>query len=474
MPRHPRAGDRGRALRGIRGRSTAAAVLVVAVALLGGAAAFLTLLQRDLLSTARGGAHEQASQIVAQIRTGGLAAADQLLDSTTRAGQVIQVIDPSGQVVAASSRRTKLRPLTHMTAAPGQVMDVPAGRLPLIDDDNDYLLVVAGASSSGIDYRVVVATSIDAQQQSVATALSLLLIGLPGLLLLVGAATWLLVGRTLRPVEQMRRRVGEIGGANVGDRLAVPAQDDEIARLAVTLNAMLERLDAASRTQQRFVADASHELRSPLSTLAASVELARADVSGRSWAELSPLIDQEIERMTKLVSDLLLLAKADELGVPVRMEDVDLDDVLDAEARRLRAVTDLTVELDMTPVRVTGDTARLAQVVRNLGDNAARHARSTVRLSLRVEDVTPRVAVVHVDDDGPGIPDAERERVFERFVRLDDSRGRAKGGSGLGLAIVRELVRAHGGTVRVLPSPLGGCRVELRLPSPAGAVAGAA
>jgi signal transduction histidine kinase len=147
------------------------------------------------------------------------------------------------------------------------------------------------------------------------------------------------------------------------------------------------------------------------------------------------------------------------------MEDVDLDDVLDAETRRLRAVTDLTVELDVTPVRVTGDTARLAQVVRNLGDNAARHARSRVRLSLRVDEgSTPGVAVVHVDDDGPGIPDAERERVFERFVRLDDSRGRAKGGSGLGLAIVRELVRAHGGTVRVVPSPLGGCRVELRLP----------
>jgi signal transduction histidine kinase len=439
---------------------------VVALAQLAGTAAFLTLLQRDLISSARGAAEARAGEIVSQIRADGLSAVDQQIDATTRTGQLIQVLDPAGRVVSASSSRAAQQPLTRAQAAPGQIVDVPVSRVPLLDGDDPYVVVVGGVSSSGTRYRVVVAIPIGAQQESVRTALSLLLLGIPLLMLLVGVATWVLVGRTLRPVERIRRRVSEIGGSTVGERLPVPATDDEIARLAVTMNGMLQRLDEAYRTQHRFVADASHELRSPLSTLAASVELARTDPSGDMWHELAPLIDREIHRMTRLVADLLLLAKADELGVPVRLEDVDLDDVLEAEVRRLRAVADLTVERDVAPVRVTADAARLGQVVTNLGDNAARHARSTVRLSLSTEGVDgASVAIVRVDDDGPGVPEADRERVFERFVRLDDSRDRAQGGSGLGLAIVREVVRAHGGTVRIVTSPLGGCRVELRLPA---------
>ncbi|HET8616175.1 MAG TPA: HAMP domain-containing sensor histidine kinase [Actinomycetales bacterium] len=469
MPRRSPSGRR-RAWRGIRGRSTAVVVVVLAVTLLAGAAAFLTLLQRELLATARGAAHGQAGELAAQLERGGVPAVADLVDSTARAGDLIQVMDGSGAIVAASSRRAEQRPLTTVSAAPGEVVDVPAGRLPLIDDDAPYLLVVAGATRSGASYRVVVATSIDAQQESVATALSLLLIGLPLLLLLVGVATWQLVGRTLRPVEQLRRRVNEIGARNVGDRLTVPEQDDEIARLAITLNGMLERLDDASRAQQRFIADASHELRSPLSTLTASVELARADASGQTWAETSELVASEVDRMTNLVADLLLLAKADEHGLPLHLADVDLDDLVSAEARRLSAVTAARVELDAAPARLRGDSRRLAQVLANLGDNAARHARTRIRISLRVGEGGARgrdhstFAVVDVDDDGPGIPEGERERVFERFVRLDDSRDRSRGGSGLGLAIVRELVRGHGGTVEATTSPLGGCRMELRLP----------
>lgn len=469
MPRRSPSGRRRRAWRGIRGRSTAVVVLVLAVTLLAGAVAFLTLLQRELLATARGAAHSQAGEVVAQLRQGGVPAVDQLLDATTRAGQLIQVVDDTGSIVAASSRRAEQRPLTSVTAGAGQVVDVPAGRLPLIDDDAPYLLVVAGATSAGSPYRVIVATSIDAQQESVSTALSLLLIGLPVLLILVGVATWQLVGRTLRPVEQMRRRLNEIGARNVSDRLTVPVQDDEIARLATTLNGMLRRLDDASQTQQRFIADASHELRSPLSTLTASVELARADTSGRTWAETSNLVASELDRMTNLVADLLLLAKADEHGLPLRVADVDLDDLLTAEARRLRAAWPVRVQLDAAPVRISGDSGRLAQVLANLGDNAARHARSTVRLSLSTSPALEHtnangVAVVRVDDDGPGIPTDDRDRVFERFVRLDHSRDRARGGSGLGLAIVRELVRGHGGTIEATTSPGGGCRMEVRLP----------
>jgi signal transduction histidine kinase len=465
MPRHPSAGRRRHAVRGIRGRSTAAAVVVVAVALLVGAGAFLLLLQRDLISAAQGSAEAGADDVAVQIRANGLAAVARQIDTTTRTGQLIQVLDPSGQVVAASSPRAARQPLTTARAAPGDIVDVRASRIPLLDEDDPYLIAVAGVSSSGTNYRVVAATPIGAQQRSVQTALSLLLIGMPLLLLLVGVATWVLVGRTLRPVERVRRRVSEIGGTTVGERLRVPDTDDEIARLAVTMNEMLERLDEAHRAQHRFVADASHELRSPLSTLTASVELARTDASAQTWRELAPLIEGEVARMSRLVSDLLLLAKADEMAITLRPEEVDLDDLLETEVRRLRAVADLTVEHDISPVRVVADAGRLGQVITNLGDNAARHARSTVRLTLKsqvTDGVT--VAVLRVDDDGDGVPEEHRQRVFERFVRLDDSRDRTRGGSGLGLAIVAELVRAQGGTVGIATSPLGGCRVELRLP----------
>lgn len=465
MARPPRPKHPGRAIRGIRGHSALAALLVVAVALLGGVIAFLLLLQRELITAARTDAYAQAGELVSQIREGGLSSIDEQIDAATGARQVIQVIDASGHVVSASTRRVSQKPLTRISVAPGDIVDVRSDGLALLQED-PYLIVVAGVSSAGRGYRVVVATSIGAQQESVETALSLLMIGAPVLLLLVGAATWLLVGRTLRPIELMRRRVSEIGVTSIDERLSVPATDDEIARLAETLNEMLERIDHAYRTQRRFVADASHELRSPLSTLAASVELARTDISGRTWRDLAPVIDGEVDRMTRLVSDLLLLAKADEIGVPLRLEDVDLDDLADSEVRRLRALKNLLIDHDLSPARVVGDAGKLSQVVRNLGDNAALHARSRVRITIKVEGKgTNCTAMMYVDDDGPGVPVTERERVFERFVRLDDSRDRARGGSGLGLAIVREIVRAHQGTVLVTSSEWGGCRVELRIPA---------
>lgn len=466
MPRPPsHRPRRSRALRGVRGRATAAAVLVVAVALAGAATAFVLLLQRDLIASTHATAATRVAELTTQIRTQGVTGLDQVIRASTRTGQLVQVVDAAGTVVSASSPRASTRPLTQAKVAPGQVVDVRASRLPLLDEDDPYLLVVGGVRSAGTDYRVIVATPIGTQQQSVQTALSLLLLGSPLLLLLVAVATWVLVGRTLDPVERIRRRVSEIGGSNVTERIPVPDTDDEIARLAATMNEMLGRLDESHRRQRRFVADASHELRGPLSTLTASVELARADPTGEVWNELSPVVDGEISRMTRLVTDLLLLAKADERGLRLDLQEVDLDDLVDAEARRLRAVVGLTVKGEVSPARVLADPSRLGQAVTNVVDNAARHAVSTVALSLSVErDGSGASAVLTVDDDGPGVPAEDRDRVFDRFVRLDDSRGRASGGSGLGLAIVREVVRAHHGTVTIGTSPTGGCRVQIRLP----------
>ena len=244
----------------------------------------------------------------------------------------------------------------------------------------------------------------------------------------------------------------------------MPPSGDEIARLAETMNLMLRRLEDADASSRRFVSDASHELRSPLATIRAVMEVDSPSGAGAGdESERDALVMAEVLRMQQLVGDLLTLAKADDGGVTTIHEDVDVDDLVDAEVRRLRMTGRLTISATIEPARVVGDRARLAQAVRNLVDNAARHARSSVHLSVRTEgdDV-----VLVVDNDGPLIPPEDRELVFERFSRLEDSRDRDAGGSGLGLAIVQTFVAAHAGTVTAQESPTGLCRFEVRLPAP--------
>ena len=450
--------------RGVRGRSALAAVVVVAVGLVLASATFLGLLQRELTATVQASGTARATEVVDQLRSQGVAGLSASLKGTTRGGQIVQVVDAAGEVVAASTDRAAADDHDRCPARRRQDARRPGQpALALLDDDDPYLLVVSGVRVGGQDYRVVVASPIGAQQESVRTALSLLVIGIPLLLVLVGLATWLLVGRALGPVERIRRRVSQIGGSRVEERIPVPTSGDEIARLASTMNEMLERLDQAQRAQRRFVADSSHELRSPLATLVASMELATADPTPDTWRDLSPVMTAEVARMSRLVEDLLLLAKVDEHSMRLQVEDVDLDDLVELETRRLRTFPSLTVVPRVEPVRIAGDRIRLGQAVANLADNAARHARSTVCLSLCT--IGEEASIV-VEDDGPGVPAAQRDRVFERFVRLDESRGRASGGSGLGLSIVREIVAAHGGTVRMTDAVPAGCRVEIRLPVP--------
>jgi signal transduction histidine kinase len=449
-----------RILRGVRGQSAVAAVVVVAFGLVLGASAFVLLLQRELISTVQSDATGRATQVATQLSRQGLAGLDGDL-SGSGGTQIVQVVDDADRVVLASSDRTRVRPLTEVRPAAGQVRDVRASRLTLLDDDDPYLLAVAGVDSSSGYFRVIVATPIAAQQESIRTALTLLLVGFPLLVVLVGVAMWFLVGRALQPVERIRTRVSEIRGSAVRERIPVPGSSDEIQRLAETMNDMLARLDHAQQTQRRFVADSSHELRSPLATLAASMELAANDRTAATWSELSPVMMREVGRMNRLVEDLLLLAKADEESLRLTVEDVDLDDVVGAEVHRLQAYSQLRIEHRIRPVRISGDRVRLAQAVRNLADNAARHATSHVRLT--VDERAPH-AVFVIEDDGPGVPQEQRERVFERFVRLDVSRERGSGGSGLGLSIVREIVLAHDGRVRISDRSGPGCRVEVELP----------
>ncbi|HEY3001078.1 MAG TPA: ATP-binding protein, partial [Kribbellaceae bacterium] len=440
---------------GVRGRSTAAAVAVVAVALALGAAVLLLLLQRTLVTSVADQAQARAVDVASQVREEGDGGLARELIANIRPTQLIQVVDQRDRVIASSSPRTHEAPLSADRPPSGQTVSNQVGGMPLLDDDHPYLIVARGTDFHGVRFTVVVASSLETQRETVATVTTYLLIGIPVLLALVGVATWVLVGRALRPVEQIRARVHGIDVEQLAERVPVPAAEDEIARLAVTMNEMLDRLQSGQETQRRFVADASHELRSPIASLTAALDVINADPTGRSAFELHQVMQAETERMRRLVEDLLLLAKADDTGLQIQRTDVDLDDLVDAELRRLRSAGGPEIEGVVPAVRISGDAAKLSQVIRNLADNAVRAARSKVRFTLAEHAGT---ATVVVEDDGEGIPESERARVFERFVRLDASRDRGSGGSGLGLAIVREVVRGHGGTVDVSVSPLGGAR----------------
>jgi len=310
---------------------------------------------------------------------------------------------------------------------------------------------------------VVVASNVQVQTDTLSTVAWFMLGATPLLLVVVAASVWLLVGRSLRQVERIRGQVARINAERLDGRVDVPPTNDEIHALALTMNMMLERLQASDREQRRFVSDASHELRSPLATLSAGVEIATADPSGAVWHQMKDVLSEETARMSYLVEDLLTLAKTNDGGHKFEQSDVDLDDVVDQEIRRLRSTSRRQITAELSPARIKGDARRLAQVLRNVLDNAERHAlsRITVRLSISAD-----AAVVTVDNDGDPVPEADRERIFERFVRLDENRSREGGGSGLGLSIAAGIMAAHHGSIRASDGPAGECRFELTFPAP--------
>jgi len=340
--------------------------------------------------------------------------------------------------------------------APGQSANVVT---PL--DDDEFVAVAEGAQTSDGPRIVLVARALVDVLDTTTVITRLLIIGLPLLVAVVALTTWFAVGRALAPVEAIRREVDAISAAQLHRRVPQPKADDEIGRLAATMNRMLERLESARNSQRRFVSDASHELRSPITVIRQHAEVALAHPDRVTAAELAEVVLAEQQRMQRLVEDLLLLARADE-HVPLAREAVDLDDLAFEEGHRLRSTTSKHVDTSgVSAVRVQGDADALRRVIRNVGENAARHASSRVDITL----VERRNGVVlTIDDDGPGIPESERARVLHRFVRLDEARSRDEGGSGLGLSIVDEVVRAHGGSVLIEESPLGGARIQIALP----------
>jgi signal transduction histidine kinase len=328
-------------------------------------------------------------------------------------------------------------------------------------EDGAFLVVAAPASSRDGPRMIVVGRSLDDVAEATAAVTPLLAAGIPLLVLVVGVVTWWIAGRALRPVEAIRAEVEHISAGALDRRVPEPDTGDEIARLAGTMNRMLGRLEESQARQRRFTSDAAHELRSPVASIRQHSEVAIAHPASTSVGELADVVHRENLRVERLVDDLLLLARIDEGAHAVRAQ-VDLDDVALEEAARLRASTTLTVETSgVGPARVRGNRDELERAFRNLTENAARHAAHIVALSVSEVDGS---AIVTVDDDGPGIDDGDRERAFERFVRLDDARTRTDGGAGLGLAIVRAVVEAHGGAVTLGAGPIGGARAEVLLP----------
>jgi signal transduction histidine kinase len=287
-----------------------------------------------------------------------------------------------------------------------------------------------------------------------------LIIGFPALVLLVGLLTWYLAGRALRPVEAIRAEAASITGTTIHRRVPVPESGDEVSRLALTMNEMLDRLEDAATRQRRFVSDASHELRSPVASIRTQLEVALRRPHRDDWAVIAERVLAEDERLEQAVADLVELARLDEGVTTADFVEVDLDEIVFEECARERAVP-----IDTTRVsggRVLGRRDALARVVRNLIDNAARHAESKVVVSLTIDEDSVELVVA---DDGPGIAPEDRERIFERFTRLDEGRARDAGGMGLGLAVVKSTVERHRGTVQIDENPPHGARFVIRLPA---------
>ncbi|HEY9294698.1 MAG TPA: ATP-binding protein [Microlunatus sp.] len=451
---------------GLRRSSVVSAVIVVGAALIAGGALLLVLLQSALINTTKVALEERGRDVSQLVLQSGADGINLDLTADLEHGERIQLIDSDGTVLQTSDDKLTAPMAPGLMPEPGESQSRRLGQVPALRTDEDVLVAAYGFSDDGQDLVVQVGRPIQIQADTIRTVGWFLLGGGPLLLGVVSVAVWVLVGRSLRTVDRITTQVGRIGAQSLDERVDVPPTADEIEHLARTMNSMLDRLQASDRAQRAFVSDASHELRSPLSTLVVTSEIASADPTGRTWLEMGDLVDSEVRRMQGLVDDLLTLAKVDAHGLILHRQEIDLDDLLQTELRRLRTASRVTVTARIEPVRVVGDPDRLAQVIRNIVDNARTHSRGRIAITLdRAQDH----ARIMIDNDGPVVPPEERQRIFERFVRLDDDRSRDSGGSGLGLAISAAIMVAHGGSITVGEDDHGWCRFVIELPLQPGA-----
>ncbi len=333
---------------------------------------------------------------------------------------------------------------------------VPEGEPHRVELGADVVAVAQTLTfADGETIQVGVSNPLQPITDSLDTIRQLLWFALPTLIAAIAFITWMAASRALHPVHAISSQAESITAANIHQRVPVPGANDEIHHLATTVNGMLQRLEDAQTRQHQLIADASHELRSPVAASRAQLDVATANPTATDWIATAEAVMTEQEHLSKLIDDLLTLSSLAE-AEPDIAGDVDLDDLIAIEAARHQRVRTNIAE----PVRVHGNPTLLTRLLRNLVDNATRHADHETLITLESHDTT---AVIHVDDDGPGVPPERRDEIFERFVRLDEARDRHSGGTGLGLAIAREIARAHAGDIECTSSPLGGARFTLTI-----------
>lgn len=440
---------------GLRARLLLIGVLGVAAALAIGSVALYTVLTLVSFRNLDDSGAATAADVAALVEQG------RLPDPIPVTGnQIVQVVDSRDRVVSASVNADRLTalllPRELDQALAGARVEVPGSRVGL---DSPLRVLAVDAGTGDARSTVVVAQQFDYIEHS-QRILKLTLLGIyPLLLAALALIAWRIMGAALRPVDALRSSADRISGTGQDLRLPVPSTGDEIQALAATLNSMLDRLAASRARQRSFVADAAHELRSPLASMQTQLEI--ADRLGEG-TQASHDLQEEVLRMSALVEDLLTLARFDGEALSAEaLEPVDLRPIVQEVVGRYDDARVPVVALTPDSSLVRGRPQDLRRVLANLVDNAVRHATSLVEVSLSADG--PDI-VLMISDDGPGIAETDHERAFERFTRLDAARDRDAGGSGLGLAIVRELVDRLGGRVRLERSPLGGLSARVTLP----------
>lgn len=436
----------------IRVRITIIAIGAVGMVIVIAAGALVVIQRQQMTANIDSTLTQRADDIASLLRSQGTV--PEL--AATRDESFAQVVMAEGTVLASTPNLTGEPALPiRQTLSDPQTLRTLEG----LAVDDDVFRVLSRTVETSIGPAVLhVGATFDVVEESVGVLLGTLAVTIPIVIGLVGAIVWGLVGRTLRPVEDIRREVAGIGSLDLHRRVPVPPHPDEIGRLAGTMNAMLERLESAVNRQRRFVADASHELRSPLARMRSELETA----DPATGSELLTSLHEEVAHLQTMVEDLLILARHEAEPAAVRSEPVDLDDIVLEEAASIRRRGRIQVDITgVSAAHVHGDPRELRRAIRNLCDNAGRHATSLVSMTLH--EIDDR-AVFGIADDGPGIPRDMEETIFERFARLDDARNRDTGGTGLGLAIVREIIERHGGQISIDGSHRPGARFVVTLP----------
>jgi len=439
----------------VRARVTAVAGLALTAAVVLGLVVMYRLQLNSADQTIRGQLRAYVTQIEQSVTDGvfprSLPAS--VLDPAAQA----QVLTPDGTVLAATRNLAGLPALYTLAPAAAEPVRQRAADRVLPSDLSVYgERVTAG----GRPVTIIATTRTYLVSQVNQSFARLLIAGVPALLVLACATVWLVTGRALRPVERIRAAVTAITSADLTQRVPDPGTHDEIGRLASTMNDMLARLEDAAARQRRFVADASHELRSPLTAIRTGLEVGLSHPDRAPWPEIARRAVRQSERLEQLIAELLVLARADARQLAARRQPVDLTALL-TDLRAATPAAGLAVDLSVSPgLATTGNPEDLHRLFRNLLDNAVRYASHRVRITAADG---PDGTVVEIADDGPGIPAAERERVFGRFVRLDASREQGSGSAGLGLAIVREIAAAHGASIVLTEAERGGTRVVVTL-----------